>query len=41
MSQDGGGALYEARGTALLKTERCLSCHGTGKLADIKVMHAK
>ena len=40
-SSDGGGAIYEARSTALLKTENCLFCHGTGKLADIKTMHAK
>lgn len=24
-----GGSIYEARGTALLKTETCLTCHGT------------
>lgn len=39
MSSDGGGSLYEARATALLKTENCLFCHGAGKLADIKVQH--
>ena len=34
-----GGALYEARSTALSKVEQCLICHGTGKVADIKAMH--
>jgi OmcA/MtrC family decaheme c-type cytochrome len=41
MSSDGGGSIYEARSTALLKTENCLFCHGSGKLVDIKVQHAK
>ncbi|MBE0619598.1 MAG: OmcA/MtrC family decaheme c-type cytochrome [Burkholderiales bacterium] len=41
MSQDGGGSIYEARSTAMLKTENCLFCHGSGKLVDIKVQHAK
>jgi hypothetical protein len=34
-----GGSIYEARSTALLKTEQCILCHGTGKVADIKAMH--
>ena len=36
-----GGSLYEARSTALAKTEQCTLCHLAGKVADIKVMHAK
>jgi OmcA/MtrC family decaheme c-type cytochrome len=37
--QGNGGAIYEARTTALAKVEQCLICHGTGKIADIKAMH--
>ncbi|HET8747233.1 MAG TPA: OmcA/MtrC family decaheme c-type cytochrome [Ramlibacter sp.] len=36
-----GGSIYEARSTALAKTEQCLVCHGSGKIADIKAVHAK
>ena len=36
-----GGSLYEARTTALAKTEQCTLCHLAGKVADIKTMHAK
>ena len=46
-----GGRFYEARTTqfqagldlpsAGAKTEQCLICHGSGKLADIKAVHAK
>jgi OmcA/MtrC family decaheme c-type cytochrome len=36
-----GGAIYEARSTALAKTEQCTLCHLAGKVADIKAMHAK
>jgi hypothetical protein len=36
-----GGAIYEPRSTALAKQERCLLCHGTGQVADIKAMHNK
>jgi OmcA/MtrC family decaheme c-type cytochrome len=36
-----GGAIYEARSTALVKTEQCMLCHGSGKVADIKAMHEK
>jgi OmcA/MtrC family decaheme c-type cytochrome len=36
-----GGSIYEARSTALAKPEQCLICHGTGRVADIKTMHAK
>ena len=35
-----GGSLYEPRSTALAKPESCMICHGPGKIADIKVMHA-
>jgi len=38
--QANGGSIYEARSTALLKTEQCLVCHATGKVADIKAVHA-
>jgi OmcA/MtrC family decaheme c-type cytochrome len=36
-----GGSLYEARSTALVKTEQCALCHAPGKVADIKVQHSK
>jgi len=37
-----GAAWYEPRSTALSKTnETCLLCHGTGRIADINVMHSK
>jgi len=36
-----GGSIYAPRGTALATTETCLICHDTGRIADIKVMHAK
>ena len=36
-----GGSFYEARATALLKTEQCTLCHLTGKVADIAAMHAQ
>ncbi len=36
-----GGSFYEARTTALAKTEQCTLCHLAGKVADIKTMHAK
>nr|WP_236599695.1 OmcA/MtrC family decaheme c-type cytochrome [Ramlibacter alkalitolerans] len=36
-----GGSIYEARATALGKTEQCLVCHASGKIADIKAVHAK
>ncbi len=34
-----GGAVYEARSTALSKTEGCLVCHGAGKEFDVAVVH--
>src|ERR1035437_3693298 len=34
-----GGAIYEARATALTKTEGCLVCHGAGKEFDAAVVH--
>ena len=34
-----GGSVYEARSTALLKTETCLICHGVGRVADVAVVH--
>jgi OmcA/MtrC family decaheme c-type cytochrome len=36
-----GGSIYGARTAALAASETCLLCHGTGKTADIKAMHAK
>ena len=37
-----GAAFYAPRGTAITGTnETCLVCHGTGRLADIAVMHSK
>ena len=37
-----GAAFYQSRGTAITGTnETCLVCHGTGRLADIAVMHSK
>ena len=36
-----GGAIYGARTASLASSETCLLCHGTGKTADIKAMHAK
>jgi OmcA/MtrC family decaheme c-type cytochrome len=36
-----GGAVYEARSTALTKGEACLVCHGAGKEFDAAAVHAK
>jgi cytochrome c551/c552 len=36
-----GGSIYAPRATALANPEQCLVCHGTGRIADIKAMHAK
>ena len=36
-----GGSIYEARSTALLKTETCLVCHGKGRVADVAVIHKR
>ena len=36
-----GGSIYALRSTALATGEQCMLCHGPGKVADIKVMHAK
>jgi OmcA/MtrC family decaheme c-type cytochrome len=36
-----GGSIYAPRATALANPETCLVCHGTGRVADIKAMHAK
>ncbi|HEY2560412.1 MAG TPA: OmcA/MtrC family decaheme c-type cytochrome [Caldimonas sp.] len=39
--QTNGGAFYQSRGTAIGgTTESCLVCHGTGRIADIAVVHA-
>jgi cytochrome c553 len=36
-----GGSVYAPRATALATIETCMVCHATGRIADIKVMHAK
>lgn len=36
-----GGAFYEPRSTGLLQFEQCFVCHSTGKLADIRTVHAR
>jgi len=39
--ESNGGSIYLARSVALTRVESCMVCHGTGSIADIKVMHAK
>lgn len=34
-----GGSIYRARGEALNAIETCMICHGSGKIADIAVVH--
>jgi OmcA/MtrC family decaheme c-type cytochrome len=41
MTGIGNGAIYEARTTAIGKTETCLVCHGVGREADVEVIHQK
>jgi len=36
-----GGSIYKARSVALAKGEQCALCHGPGKVADVKLMHAR
>ncbi len=37
-----GAAFYQPRSAAITGTnETCLICHGTGRIADIQVMHSK
>ena len=36
-----GGSIYAPRSTALGTVETCMICHDSGRIADIKVMHAK
>lgn len=36
-----GGSIYAPRSTALTSTESCLTCHATGRVADIKAEHAQ
>ncbi len=36
-----GASFYAPRGGALGVVETCMVCHDTGRIADIKVMHAK
>jgi hypothetical protein len=35
------GSIYSPRSIALGKIETCMVCHDTGRIADIKAMHAK
>lgn len=35
------GSIYATRSIALTTVETCMVCHDTGRIADIKVMHAK
>jgi OmcA/MtrC family decaheme c-type cytochrome len=39
--ESNGGSIYAARSAALAKPETCLVCHASGRIADIKAMHAK
>jgi OmcA/MtrC family decaheme c-type cytochrome len=39
--QVNGGSFYSPRSTALGTVETCMICHAPGRIADIKVMHAK
>jgi len=39
--ESNGGSIYAPRTAALAKTETCMVCHDVGRIADIKVMHAK
>jgi hypothetical protein len=36
-----GGSIYAPRTAALANPEQCVLCHGDGKLASIKTVHAK
>jgi hypothetical protein len=36
-----GGSIYNPRSTALDTTETCMVCHASGRIVDIKAMHAK
>jgi OmcA/MtrC family decaheme c-type cytochrome len=36
-----GGSIYAPRAVGLATTEQCLVCHASGKIADIKAVHAK
>ena len=36
-----GGSFYAPRSAALGVSETCLVCHGTGRMADIAVVHSK
>ncbi|MBK7685945.1 MAG: OmcA/MtrC family decaheme c-type cytochrome [Rhodocyclaceae bacterium] len=39
--ESNSGSIYRTRTEALAKPETCLVCHGSGRTADIKVMHSK
>jgi OmcA/MtrC family decaheme c-type cytochrome len=39
--ESNGGSIYKPRSTALAKAEQCTLCHTSGKVADIRVMHAR
>ena len=34
-----GGSFYDARSAAVTRTEQCLVCHASGKVADIAAVH--
>jgi OmcA/MtrC family decaheme c-type cytochrome len=36
-----GASIWAPRSTALAKQEQCMVCHASGRIADIKQMHAK
>ena len=36
-----GGSIYSPRATALGTVETCMVCHASGRIADIRAMHAK
>ena len=38
--QGNAGSFYQARSAALGTSETCLVCHGTGRIADIAVVHS-
>jgi OmcA/MtrC family decaheme c-type cytochrome len=39
--QSNGGSFYAPRSTALARAEQCLLCHGSGKVGDVKTVHAR
>lgn len=39
--EQNGGSIYAVRSAAITKVEACLACHGSGKVGDIKAVHAR